>query len=54
MWGMTRQLQKSVRTIADEKRLPSEKVFDRFLEWKLGRQTKASLYHKSAKKEEKK
>jgi hypothetical protein len=52
MWGMTNQLEDSVRKIADEKTRPTEEVFNRFLEWKLGRPTRANLYNKSAKKEE--
>ena len=54
MWGMTNQLEDSVRKIADEKTRPTEEVFNRFLEWKLGRPTRANLYNKSAKKEERK
>ena len=40
--------------LAQQQRLPVEAVYKDFLEWKLGRPTRANLYNKSAKKEEKK
>jgi hypothetical protein len=50
MWGMTNELNDSVRNIADEKSRPVEEVFNRFLEWKLGRPMKATIYDKPEKK----
>ncbi len=41
-WNRTEELQKSVEDIADKKGLPAGEVFNRFLEWKLGRPTEAN------------
>ena len=49
MWGMTNDLEDSVRNIAEDKSRPVEEVFNRFLEWKLGRPTKSNLYTKPEK-----
>ena len=51
---MTQELEDGVRTIAEEKKRPVEEVFSRFLEWKLGKTTKVSLYTKSEKDKGKK
>jgi hypothetical protein len=48
---MTNALEAAVRNIAGEKKLPDEKVFNRFLEWKLGRPINATLCTKPEKKE---
>ncbi len=50
MWGMTNELEDSVRHIADEKKRSEGEVFNRFLEWKLGRPMKVKPFNKSEKK----
>jgi hypothetical protein len=50
MWGMTDELEDSVRNIADEKKRSEREVFHRFLEWKLGRPMKVKPFKKSEKK----
>jgi hypothetical protein len=50
MWNMTDELEDSVRSIAGEQKRPAEEVFNHFLDWKLGRPTKAVLSTKPEKK----
>jgi hypothetical protein len=37
MWNMADELEDSVKHISDEQKRPIQEVFNRFLEWKLGR-----------------
>ncbi|MDQ3829274.1 MAG: hypothetical protein M3361_08190 [Candidatus Tectomicrobia bacterium] len=50
MWGMTKELGDGVQAIVEEKGRPVEEVFNRFIEWKLGRPTRTVLYRKPEKK----
>jgi hypothetical protein len=50
MWGMTNELEDSVKKIAGEKKRPVEEVFNRFLEWKLRRPINSTPDPKSEKK----
>jgi hypothetical protein len=50
MWGMNQELADSVNTIADKKKRPVDEVFNRFLEWKLGRPMNATRFDPSEKK----
>jgi hypothetical protein len=49
-WGMTNELEDSVRKIAGEKKRPVEEVFNRFLEWKLRKPMNPTADPKSQKK----
>jgi hypothetical protein len=54
LFDMPNDLKARLIDLAYQKRIPVEAVFKDFMEWKLERRTKASLYNKSLKKEEKK
>jgi hypothetical protein len=49
-WRMTDEGEDILRDIAEEKGRPVEEVYNRFLEWKLGRPLKVTLYRKPEKK----
>jgi hypothetical protein len=49
-WRMTDEGEDILRDIAEEKQRPVEEVYNRFLEWKLGRPVKVTLYRKPEQK----
>jgi hypothetical protein len=48
-WGMTDEGWDIIDDIAEEKQRPVEEVFNRVMEWRLGRPIKGELYRKSEK-----
>jgi hypothetical protein len=49
LYDMPNEVKARLIDMAHQQRLPVEEIFKDFLEWKLGRRTKASLYNKSKK-----
>jgi hypothetical protein len=50
LYDMPNDLKARLLDLAYQRRVPVEEVFKDFLAWKLGRPTKATLYHKPEKK----
>jgi hypothetical protein len=48
-WNITDEGWDTVHDIAEEKQRPVEEVFNRVMEWRLGRPIKGELYRKSEK-----
>jgi hypothetical protein len=49
LFDMPNDVKARMIDIAFEQRLPVEEVYKQFLQWKLGRSTRADLYHKPEK-----
>ena len=53
LFDMPNDVKARLLDIAQQRRVPVEEVFNDFLSWKLGRPTKARLYHRPEKKKAK-